>query len=208
MKKGTFITLEGIEGAGKSCHVPLIQEWLESTLKCDVITTREPGGTELGEEIRKILTSHSNSGMCHDTELLLMFAARAEHLDKVIKPALAAGKVVLCDRFTDSSYAYQSGGRGMPINSIVQLEKFTQGHLRPHCTLLFDVEAEIGLARARGRGEVDRFEQEDVEFFKRVRQRYLNMANTQTRRYRIIDGSKNKAEVRRQIIATLQRVQW
>ena len=208
MKKGTFITLEGIEGAGKSCHVPLIKEWVKTALKRDVVVTREPGGTEIGEQIRKVLSSTNNSGMCHNTELLLMFAARAEHLDKVIIPALAAGKVVLCDRFTDSSYAYQSGGRGMSLSRIVQLEKFTQGHLRPHCTLLFDVEAEIGLARAKGRGEVDRFEQEDVKFFQRVRQRYLNMANTQSRRYRIIDGSKNKAEVRRQIIATLQRVQW
>ncbi|MCK5725265.1 MAG: dTMP kinase [Thiotrichaceae bacterium] len=198
-KRGLFITIEGVEGAGKSCNMPFIRECLEQTLSVSVVPTREPGGTEVSEAIRGVLISNDLPAMSHDAELLLMFAARAEHLDKLIIPALEQGSCVLCDRFTDASYAYQGGGRGLSLDRIATMERFVQGDLRPDYTILFDVEAEIGLARAKGRGEADRFEHEAIDFFNRVRQQYLKMAVEQSQRYRIIDASVGFDEVQQQL---------
>ncbi len=193
-KPGLFITLEGGEGAGKSTNLIYIKQKLEAAGKT-VQVTREPGGTKLGEGIRELLLNPDYTGMDSDTELLLMFAARAEHISKVIRPALQAGNYVLCDRFTDATYAYQGGGRGIDITRIQTLEDFVQGDFRPDLTLLFDLPIEIGLERAGKRGELDRFEQEQQEFFNKVRQTYLQRAEEEPNRFRIIDASKDLPEV-------------
>lgn len=198
-QRGKFITIEGVEGAGKTSNIPYILSLLEAKAKTHIVHTREPGGTELGEAIREVLISTELPAMHHDTELLLMFAARAEHVRKKIEPALTSGQWVLCDRFTDASYAYQGGGRGISIERIAQLESWVQGELRPDYTLLFDVDAETGLGRARSRGETDRFEEEDIEFFNRVRNHYLLMVKENPLRYRVIDASVNLAEVQEQL---------
>ncbi len=156
---GLFVTLEGPEGAGKSTNRDYLAERLRER-GIEVQLTREPGGTPLAERIRELLLAPSDEPMAADTELLLMFAARAQHLAGVIRPALARGAVVLCDRFTDATYAYQGGGRGLPVARIAPLESFVQGDLRPDLTLVFDLPVEIGLARAAARGRLDRFEQE------------------------------------------------
>lgn len=190
--RGKFITIEGVEGAGKTTNIPFIQQLLVEQLGeakgIAVVHTREPGGTEVGEAVREILISTELPAMHEDTELMLMFAARTEHVRKVIEPALVSGNWVLCDRFTDASYAYQGGGRGIPLQRIAQLESWVQGQLRPDFTLLFDVDADTGLSRARSRGEADRFEEEDMEFFNRVRTQYLSMARQDPQRYKIIDA--------------------
>ena len=165
---GRFITVEGSEGVGKSSNLDFIESLLREAGK-DVVRTREPGGTELGETLRGILLDARQKAICDDAELLLMFAARAQHLAEVIRPALAAGKWVLCDRFTDATYAYQGGGRGIPFDRIAVLEQWVQGDLRPDLTLLLDMPVEAGLARAGARSEPDRFEQEQTTFFERVR---------------------------------------
>ena len=180
MMRGKFITLEGIEGAGKSSQRVFIQEFLQRAGKT-VLLTREPGGTALGEKIRALLLDHRNKEMASDTELLLMFAARAQHLAQVICPALARGDWVLCDRFTDATYAYQGGGRGISSARIAAMETWVQGELRPDLTLLLDVTEDIGLQRAGQRSTPDRFERERVEFFARVRGAYLEMAKTTPR---------------------------
>lgn len=165
---GLFITLEGPEGAGKSTN----RDYLAMCLRAagiEVLLTREPGGTPLAERIRELLLAPSDEAMAADTELLLVFAARAQHLAQVIRPALARGCVVLCDRFTDATYAYQGGGRGLSQQRIAELERFVQGDLRPDLTLLFDLPVEQGLARAAARGRLDRFEQEQRSFFKSTR---------------------------------------
>lgn len=191
---GLFITLEGPEGAGKSTN----REYLAARLReqgADVVMTREPGGTPLAERIRELLLAPSDEPMAADTELLLMFAARAQHLAGVIRPALARGAVVLCDRFTDATYAYQGGGRGLPEARIAALESFVQGDLRPDLTLVFDLPVEIGLARAAARGRLDRFEQEDRRFFEAVRQTYLQRAAQAPERYQVLDAGLPLAEV-------------
>ncbi|MBA1287207.1 dTMP kinase [Pseudomonas japonica] len=191
---GLFITLEGPEGAGKSTNRDYIAARLRDAAK-DVQLTREPGGTPLAERIRELLLAPSEEPMAVDTELLLMFAARAQHIEQVIRPALARGAVVLCDRFTDATYAYQGGGRGVPTERIAQLEAFVQGGLRPDLTLVFDLPVEVGLARAAARGRLDRFEQEARSFFEAVRQAYLARAAADPLRYQVIDASLPLEEV-------------
>jgi len=196
MNRGKFITVEGIEGVGKSTNMEYVQEALVAA-GIEVVLTREPGGTELGEKIRGLLLDHRNGSMVDDTELLLMFAARAQHLAEVIEPSLAAGKWVLCDRFTDATFAYQGGGRGIAMDRIAELEQWVQGGLRPDATLLLDAPVEVGLARAAGRPQAaDRFEREKQAFFEKVRQAYLNMATEQSQRYHIIDASQPLDEVK------------
>ena len=196
MSRGLFITVEGIEGVGKSTNMEYVHASLQAA-GIEVVLTREPGGTDLGEKIRGLLLDHRNTSMADDTELLLMFAARAQHLAEVIEPALAQGKWVLCDRFTDATYAYQGGGRGIPMQRISELENWVQGELRPDATLLLDAPVEVGLARAAGRPqEADRFEREKQAFFEKVRQAYLEMAHTQSQRYHIIDASQPLNQVK------------
>jgi dTMP kinase len=199
---GLFITLEGPEGAGKSTN----REYLAERLReqgIEVLLTREPGGTPLAERIRELLLTPSAEPMAADTELLLVFAARAQHLAEVIAPALARGVVVLCDRFTDATYAYQGGGRGLSVERIGQLEQFVQGALRPDLTLLFDLPIEIGLARAQARGRLDRFEQEARSFFQAVRHTYLERAAQAPARYRIVDAGQGLAQVQLALDAIL-----
>ncbi|HEK0906247.1 TPA: dTMP kinase [Pseudomonas putida] len=199
---GLFITLEGPEGAGKSTN----REYLAARLRekgVDVVMTREPGGTPLAERIRELLLAPSDEAMAVDTELLLMFAARAQHLAEVIRPALARGAVVLCDRFTDATYAYQGGGRGLPVERIAVLEDFVQGTLRPDLTLVFDLPVEVGLARAAARGRLDRFEQEGQAFFEAVRQAYLQRADQAPQRYSLLDAGQPLEAVQRAIDALL-----
>ncbi|NWL80241.1 dTMP kinase [Pseudomonas taiwanensis] len=191
---GLFITLEGPEGAGKSTNREYLAERLRSH-GIEVVLTREPGGTPLAERIRELLLTPSDETMGADTELLLVFAARAQHLQGVIKPALARGAVVLCDRFTDATYAYQGGGRGLSSERIAQLENFVQGDLRPDLTLVFDLPVEIGLSRAAARGRLDRFEQEQRSFFEAVRQTYLQRAQAASDRYKVVDASLTLGEV-------------
>lgn len=191
---GLFITLEGPEGAGKSTN----REYLAELLKqagVEVVLTREPGGTPLAERIRELLLAPDTEVMAVDTELLLMFAARAQHLAGVIRPALARGAVVLCDRFTDATYAYQGGGRGLAHERIAILEQFVQGDLRPDLTLVFDLPVEVGLARAAARGKLDRFEQERQSFFEAVRQTYLARAAQAPERYRVLDAAQPLSQV-------------
>ncbi len=191
---GLFITLEGPEGAGKSTN----REYLAAHLRAqglDVVLSREPGGTPLAERVRELLLAPSDEPMAADTELLLVFAARAQHLAQVIRPALARGAVVLCDRFTDATYAYQGGGRGLPKERIAALETFVQGELRPDLTLIFDLPVEVGLARASARGRLDRFEQEGRTFFDAVRHAYLERAAAEPQRYRVVDAAQTLSEV-------------
>ena len=195
---GLFITLEGPEGAGKSTNRDYLAERLRSA-GCEVVLTREPGGTPLAERIRELLLAPSEEAMAVDTELLLVFAARAQHLAQVIRPALTAGRVVLCDRFTDATYAYQGGGRGLPQERIAQLEAFVQGGLRPDLTLVFDLPVEVGLARAQARGRLDRFEQEAQAFFEAVRRTYLERASLAPGRYRVLDAGQPLAAVQAQL---------
>ncbi len=196
--RGRFITLEGGEGAGKSSNLEHIRRRLLEAGK-DVVFTREPGGTPLGEAIRSLLLDHRQTAMADDTELLLMFAARAQHLAECIVPALDSGKWVLCDRFTDASYAYQGYGRGIPVERIGQLEAWVQGTLRPDLTLLLDLPVELGLQRAGQRSEPDRFEREKLEFFQRVRAGYLERAAQEPLRFRVIDAGQPLAAVQSQI---------
>ena len=180
---------ESLRKAGKTRHV-----------------TREPGGTELSEAIRGLLLDHRQTVMSDDTELLLMFAARAQHLAELIHPALDKGEWVLCDRFTDATYAYQGGGRGIDIDRIAMLENWVQGSLRPDLTILLDLPVDVGLSRAGERGELDRFEREKLDFFERVRQTYLDMAAQYPSRYRIIDASLDIPQVKAQIDEVLRPV--
>lgn len=202
---GLFITLEGPEGAGKSTN----REYLAARLRAegiDVVLTREPGGTPLAERIRDLLLAPSDESMAADTELLLVFAARAQHLAQVIRPALARGAIVLCDRFTDATYAYQGGGRGLSQERIAVLEDFVQGQLRPDLTLVFDLPVEIGLARASARGQLDRFEQEGRAFFEAVRDTYLNRAKAAPGRYRLVDAALSLVEVQRSLDVLLPQL--
>ena len=191
---GLFITLEGPEGAGKSTNREYLAERLRAA-GIDVVLTREPGGTPLAEKIRELLLAPSDETMCADTELLLVFAARAQHLAEVIRPALERGAVVLCDRFTDATYAYQGGGRGLSHARIAVLEQFVQNGLQPDLTLVFDLPVEIGLARASARGRLDRFEQEGRVFFDAVRSTYLKRAAAEPTRYRLVDAAQSLEQV-------------
>ena len=203
--KGKFITVEGIEGVGKTTNIDFIHKLLLAAGH-DVVLTREPGGTPLGEAIRSLLLNPEYTGMDSTCELQLMFAARAEHLAKVVRPALETGRWVLCDRFTDATYAYQGWGRGINTDIIARLENLVQGDFRPDLTLLLDVPVEVGLARAGKRGALDRFEQEQVGFFERVRQCYLGMAREHTGRYRVVDASQPLQQVQEQLSEFLKQV--
>ena len=203
MKKGLFITLEGIEGAGKSTAVDFIEDFLTKEGH-DVIKTREPGGTVIGEQIREILLKNENYTLTYDTELLLVFSARAQHIQEVILPALSSGKIILCDRFTDASYAYQGGGRGIDASRINLLEKWVQGDLRPNLTLLFDLDASIGMQRTKKRSDADRFEREEINFFEKIRNTYLERAKNEPQRFRIINSASSLENVKEQIVSILK----
>ncbi len=198
---GRFITIEGTEGAGKSSNIGFVQATLEAAGKT-VVLTREPGGTPLGEAIRDLLLDHRGDGMAADTELLLMFAARAEHIAHRIRPALHQGQWVLCDRFTDATYAYQGGGRGIDVERIAALEHWVQGNLRPDLTIFLDVSVEVGLARARRRSSPDRFEREERAFHEAVRAAYLRIAAREPARVQVVDATQPLARVQ----AGLRRV--
>jgi dTMP kinase len=195
---GKFITLEGIEGVGKTTNRDYIRRRLEQAGKT-CIETREPGGTPLGEALRELLLEHKHEGMSADAELLMMFAARAEHLHKVILPALRAGKVVLCDRFTEATYAYQGGGRGLNDNKIAELEDWVQGDLRPDLTIILDAPVALGRQRAGQRSSPDRIEKEANDFFERVRQTYHKLARHYPERIAVIDASVAIDKVQDQI---------
>ena len=196
--RGLFITVEGGEGVGKSTNMEYLQEHLRDA-GVDLVVTREPGGTSLGEELRELLLKPRPEQMAPAAELLLIFAARAQHLSQVIEPALAAGRWVLCDRFTDATYAYQGGGRQLPVTLVRKLEQLVQGELRPDYTLLLDCPVDVGMDRASARGELDRFEQEQVAFFERVRATYLQLARESSGRYRVVDASRPLEEVQSQL---------
>jgi len=204
-QKGLFITVEGVEGVGKSTNITYIGQWL-SDQGIDYIHTREPGGTPLAEEIRSLLLQPRDEGVCETTELLLMFAARAQHLNSVIKPALSRGVWVLCDRFTDATYAYQGGGRQMDMDIITLLEQQVQQGFQPDATLLLDLPVEVGLARASQRGELDRFEQEKNDFFQRVRNTYLERARSDEHRFWLVDAEKPLDAVQVQINQALWQI--
>jgi dTMP kinase len=188
--RGLFITVEGGEGVGKSTNMALLERHLREH-GVALVVTREPGGTPLAEDIRELLLTPREEQVSSLSELLMMFAARAQHIEAKIEPALAAGKWVLCDRFTDATYAYQSGGRGVDASLVRRLESLVQGELRPDYTLLLDAPVEVGMERARGRGKLDRFEQEELAFFERVRSTYLQLARESSGRYRLIDASQS-----------------
>lgn len=205
LQQGLFVTVEGIEGAGKSSNIAFTERLLHSAGK-RVLLTREPGGTLLGEELRSLLLGHQHDGMSYKTELLLMFAARAEHLHRKITPALENGDWVICDRFTDATYAYQGGGRKINAGDIEILETFVQGGRRPDLTLLLDLPVEIGLERAGKRSAPDRFEKEQKGFFERVRSAYLDIAATEPERVRIVDASLPLEQVQEQIRGILESI--
>ncbi|NII53516.1 dTMP kinase [Luteibacter sp. SG786] len=200
IQRGRFITLEGGEGAGKTT----LLRGLEAHLRkhgIDLVVTREPGGTEVGEAVRALVLDAANNALCAEAELLLMFASRAQHVRQVIEPALAAGRWVLCDRFTDASYAYQGGGRGQPLERIAELERWAAEGLRPDVTLLLDLPVSDGRARAAGRGEADRIEAEADAFFERVRDTYRARAAGDPSRFRLLDATAPKDDVLAQAVA-------
>jgi dTMP kinase len=208
-QRGRFITIEGGEGVGKSTQIAAVRDILVAT-RLEVVLTREPGGTERAERIRELLLTPTAELMPQACELLLMFAARSTHVENVIRPALARGAWVICDRFTDATYAYQGGGRNMPREQIAYLERLVQHELRPDLTLLLDAPIDLAMARAHARnharGETggDRFEREQREFFERVRNAYLEIANAEPKRVRVIDASQDIAAVEssvREVIA-------
>lgn len=184
-RRGAFITIEGGEGVGKSTNIAVLAEWLEQAGIAHRLT-REPGGTPMAEAIRNLLLDIREEPVSPVTELLLIFAARSQHLNEVIEPALAQGVWVVCDRFTDATYAYQGGGRRIPDSWVSQLETLVQGELRPDLTLLLDAPVALGMQRAGQRGDLDRFEQERLAFFERVRRRYLERAEADPQRFRVI----------------------
>ncbi|VAW52912.1 Thymidylate kinase [hydrothermal vent metagenome] len=193
-----FITLEGIEGVGKTSNLHFIQDLLEKSGH-NCVVTREPGGTSLGEALRGLLLSHSDDSMSADAELLMMFAARAEHLSKVILPALEKNQTVLCDRFTEATYAYQGGGRLLDVKKINKLETWVQGELRPDLTIILDAPVETGRARAGSRSTPDRIEKEQDDFFQRVREAYIELAKNNPHRICLIDASVELTAVQKQI---------
>jgi len=197
--RGLFITVEGGEGVGKSTIIDCLERFLGSN-GVELVITREPGGTALGEEIRHTLLEVRREPIQAMAEVLLVFAARAQHVAERIEPALAAGRWVLCDRFTDATYAYQCGGRGVDTATVRELETLVQGALRPDYTLLLDAPVAVGMARARGRGELDRIERETLDFFERVRASYLQQAENARERYRVIDATLALEAVQRQVL--------
>lgn len=203
MMPGTFITIEGGEGAGKSTIMRRVAAWLDERGH-RVVSTREPGGTELAEKLRAILLDRNTVGLAGQAELLLMFAARAQHLAELIRPALERGETVLCDRFTDATWAYQGGGRGLPREDIATLERLVHGDLQPDLTLLLDLSVEQGLQRASRRGAADRFEKESAEFLGRVREAYLERAAAAPQRFVRVDAAGSVEAVWAQVEQALQ----
>lgn len=203
--KARFITFEGVEGAGKSTQVNTVAQCLEAR-GIPYVLTREPGGTQLAEAIRELLITPTEQPMAVLTELLLVFAARAQHIDEVIMPALKQGTWVLCDRFTDATYAYQGGGRGLPLAPIATLEALVQEELQPDLTLLFDIPVEQGLARAAQRAALDRFEQQEIAFFERVRSVYLARQQQHPQRFCLIDGAQHLEAVTETVEQQFERV--
>ncbi len=198
MNRGKFITVEGTEGVGKTTNIDFIKDFLVQR-GIDLVVTREPGGTPLAEEIRALLLARRTEQVDETAELLLMFAARSQHLHRVILPALERGKWVLCDRFTDATYAYQGGGRYVDQDLIAQLESLVQGDMRPDLTLILDIDVRQGLQRAVHRGDLDRFEHETVDFFERVRTVYLRRAAHWPQRYRVVDAGGTLENVQAEI---------
>jgi len=203
LNKGYFISLEGGEGAGKSTQHHRIVEWLSRQGRT-VVEAREPGGTIVSEQIRQVLLDTRNAGLNATAELLMMFAARSQLVTEVILPALQEGKVVVCDRFADASYAYQGGGRELGVETVANVEQLVLNGLQPDLTLLFDLPVELGMTRVAGRGEADRFEVESVRFFERVRNAYLERAQSDPQRFRVIDASKGEERVWQQVEAILK----
>ena len=199
MTRGKFITLEGGEGVGKTTNLTFIMNYLQQH-NISVVVTREPGGTALAEKIRHLLLDKDSEAISEHAELLLIFAARAQHIKHVIEPALARGDWVLCDRFTDATYAYQGGGRNMRVSTIEWLENLVQGNLRPDLTVLLDTPVEIGIDRARARGVLDRFESEKISFFENVRRAYLLQAELHPERIKLIKANQPLADVQKALI--------
>lgn len=200
--RGLFITIEGGEGVGKSTNIAVVEEWLAQK-GISFRRTREPGGTPLAEEIRQLLLARRGETVAPMAELLLIFAARAQHIREVIEPALSSGHWVICDRFTDATFAYQGGGRGVPEAWIEQLETLVQGDLRPDLTLLLDAPIEVGMSRAGERGALDRFEEEQLEFFEAVRQNYLARSQAEPDRFRIVRTDRDLPDIAADICTIL-----
>ena len=198
MKKNLFITLEGIEGAGKSTVIDFIENFITSS-GYDVVKTREPGGTAIGEQIREILLNKNNDKLTDDTELLLIFAARAQHLSEIILPNLTSNKIILCDRFIDASYAYQGAGRGIEQSKINLLENWVMPDIKPDLTFLLDLDPKIAFERTNKRSDADRFEIEDIHFFEKIRQYYLERAENEPERFRVINSELSLEDVQEQI---------
>ena len=205
MQRGKFISVEGIEGVGKSTNIEVIVGCIEAAGH-QVVTTREPGGTPLAEDIRELLVAHSDETIPEIAELLLVFAARSLNVNNVIIPALEAGQWVLCDRFTDSSRAYQGGGRGIPIETIDRLADWVHGDVWPDLTILLDAPVEIGMQRASKRSSPDRFERERHDFFQRVRACYLELAAREPQRFAVIDTTQPLAKVKSEVSALTHRL--
>ena len=203
MTTGKFITLEGVEGVGKSTNIALISEFVKSG-GYDVLVTREPGGTALGERVREILLDKDEQGMTPRAELLLMFAARAQHVEEVIKPALARGIWVVSDRFTDSSYAYQGGGRQLGSDAVAALERQVLGGFRPDLVIILDLDVQAGLERASKVSEADRFESEEREFFERVRAAFVSRSSEPG--YHLVDAARPLIDVRAEIISIVKEL--
>jgi dTMP kinase len=203
MALGKFITIEGTEGVGKTTNMAFVQNYLQQQ-GIDLLVTREPGGTPLAEQLRELLLAKRDERVDPTAELLMVFAARAQHLNSVIKPALAAGQWVLCDRFTDATYAYQGAGRSLPIDTIAKLEQLVQGELRPDMTFILDIDVKLGLERAGRRGELDRFETEEIGFFERVRTMYQQRAAAAPDRYRVIDAGQPLEKVQQDLSTELK----
>lgn len=201
--QGLFITLEGIEGVGKTTQIDYLGEIFRRSGRT-VTISREPGGTSVGEAIREILLNGKDLDICEETELLLMFAARAQHLQRIIQPALQRNEVVICDRFTDASLAYQGGGRGIDAKRIHQLIDWLSCSVTPDLTVLLDAPVELGLTRAGKRGELDRFESETMEFFDAIRQAYLDIAKQEPQRVAVVDASLELEQVQEQIDELIQ----
>jgi dTMP kinase len=205
MARGKFITVEGIEGVGKSTNIAAVVECIRSAGH-EVLTTREPGGTPFAEDIRDILMNRGDEPVPEIAELLLMFAARSFNVSNVIVPALEAGTWVVCDRFTDSTRAYQGGGRGIPIETIDRIANWVHGDTWPDLTILLDAPVDVGMARAGSRSEPDRFEQEQHEFFERVRACYLRLAEAEQERFVVVDTTRPIAHVGAEVVAVVERL--
>ncbi len=203
--RGLFLTVEGGEGVGKSTNMRFVADYLQAQ-DIPFISTREPGGTPFAEQIRELLLSQRQELVCETTELLLMFAARAQHIATVIEPALQRGEWVLCDRFTDATFAYQGGGRGVAESKIAALEQWVQDSLRPDFTILLDCPVELGMSRVRQRGELDRFEQEQLTFFQSVRDCYLSRAREYAHRFRVIDAALPLEQVQQALQEVLAQI--